>query len=131
MLRWRQTFCIKECFVSQKNGFRLLTENARLVERLSQYKLPMALFNMMPLDNNIMSHIRLQLPPEMEEGKKYPMIVRVYSGPGTYRVKDSFDLGMIILFLILELDNSPVILTWDTHFVVYLLSKYFLPGNRI
>ncbi|CAK1549748.1 unnamed protein product [Leptosia nina] len=79
-------------YISQNNGYKLLTENARLVEKLRQYKLPMALYNMMPLDNKVMSHIKLQLPPQMEEGRKYPMIVRVYSGPGTSRVKDSFDL---------------------------------------
>ncbi|XP_047510008.1 venom dipeptidyl peptidase 4 [Pieris napi] len=79
-------------YIAEKNGFKLLTGNGRLVEKLSNYKLPMALFNMMPLDNNLMSYIKLQLPPNMEEGKKYPMIVRVYSGPGTSRVKDNFDL---------------------------------------
>ncbi|XP_038206505.1 venom dipeptidyl peptidase 4 [Zerene cesonia] len=79
-------------YVTKKNGFKLLTKNARLNEKLSQYKMPMVMYNMVPLEEKVMSHIKLQMPPDMEEGKKYPMIVRVYSGPGTSRVKDVFDM---------------------------------------
>ncbi|XP_050675466.1 venom dipeptidyl peptidase 4-like isoform X1 [Leptidea sinapis] len=79
-------------YVAENNGFRLLTDNARLVEKLNEYKLPMVLYNKMPILDGVQAHIKLQLPPVMEDGRKYPMIVRVYSGPGTTRVKDNYDL---------------------------------------
>lgn len=56
----------------------------------------MALFNSIALDEDIVAHVKLLLPPEMQEGKKYPMVLRVYSGPGTTRVKDNFNLGTYV-----------------------------------
>lgn len=56
--------------------------------------MPLVLFNKISLEDDTMAHIKLLLPPEMKPGKKYPMIVRLYAGPGTTRVKDTYDLGI-------------------------------------
>ncbi|XP_072936332.1 venom dipeptidyl peptidase 4 isoform X2 [Epargyreus clarus] len=77
---------------TQQDTFKLITDNAALYERLSQYKLPMALFNVITLEEDNRANIQLLLPPDMETGKKYPMIVKVYGGPSTSRVKDCYDL---------------------------------------
>lgn len=79
--------------------FKVMIENTRLLDRLSRYKLPMVLFNVINLEEDLKAHIKLLLPPEMEPGKKYPMIVRLYAGPGTTRVKDSYDLGKSFLII--------------------------------
>lgn len=60
---------------------------------MSHYNLPPALFNVLPLGDDVTSHVKLMLPPNMQKGVQYPMVVRVYAGPGTTRVKDSYDLG--------------------------------------
>ncbi|PZC83344.1 hypothetical protein B5X24_HaOG208108 [Helicoverpa armigera] len=77
---------------SAADSFKLIKDNLRLKEKLRQYKLPMILFNVVYAGENPLGHVKLLLPPNMKTGEKYPMIVRVYAGPGTSRVKDSFDL---------------------------------------
>ncbi|XP_046961620.1 venom dipeptidyl peptidase 4-like [Vanessa cardui] len=86
-------------YMSQKDTFKTLTENKRLAQKLKQYKLPMALFNMIPLEQDLKSNVKLLLPPDMETGKKYPMVVRLYAGPGTSRVLDSYDLEYYNMYL--------------------------------
>lgn len=80
----------------QEDSFKLIKDNIRLKEKLRQYRLPMILFNVLSVGENPLGHVKLLLPPDMKSGVKYPMIVRVYAGPGTSRVKDNFDLGMTI-----------------------------------
>lgn len=63
----------------------------------------MMLFNVVSIGNTMLGHVKLTLPPNMQSGVKYPMVVRVYSGPGTSRVKDSFDLGMNDVQIICQL----------------------------
>lgn len=58
----------------------------------------MVLFNVITLGEKLKAHIKLLLPPEMEKDKKYPMIVRLYAGPGTSKVRDSYDLGNYIFW---------------------------------
>ncbi|XP_032529927.2 venom dipeptidyl peptidase 4 [Danaus plexippus] len=86
-------------FKSQNRGFKIITENSKLLEKLSRYKMPLVLFNKISLEEDTMAHIKLLLPPEMKPGKKYPMIVRLYAGPGTTRVKDTYDLEYYNLYL--------------------------------
>lgn len=84
-------------FTFQADKLALVKDSTKLSEKLSQYKMPMALFNVIPLGEGLYAHIKLLLPPEMVTGQKYPLIVRVYAGPGTVRVKDNFDLGEFYL----------------------------------
>ncbi|KAL0894609.1 hypothetical protein ABMA27_013171 [Loxostege sticticalis] len=82
-----------------EDRFGLIKDNAPLVEKLSHYNLPPALFNVLPLGDDVTSHVKLMLPPNMQKGVQYPMVVRVYAGPGTTRVKDSYDLEFYNMYL--------------------------------
>ncbi|XP_013133891.1 PREDICTED: venom dipeptidyl peptidase 4-like [Papilio polytes] len=84
---------------AKTNGLKIIVYNNELSEKLRRYRLPMALFNSIALDEDIVAHVKLLLPPEMQEGKKYPMVLRVYSGPGTTRVKDNFNLEYYASYL--------------------------------
>ncbi|CAH0603285.1 unnamed protein product [Chrysodeixis includens] len=77
---------------SRQDTFKLIKDNSRLKDKLRQYKLPMILFNVVAMGDAPLGHVKLLLPPNMKSGVKYPMVVRVYAGPGTSRVKDNFDL---------------------------------------
>ncbi|KAG6459334.1 hypothetical protein O3G_MSEX011338 [Manduca sexta] len=77
---------------SVADTLKLLQDNRRLTDTLSQYKLPMTLFNMINIGEEIRAHVKLLLPPGIKSGEKYPMVVRVYAGPGTTRVRDNYDL---------------------------------------
>ncbi|XP_049872688.1 venom dipeptidyl peptidase 4 [Pectinophora gossypiella] len=84
---------------SRTDTLKLVKENKRLTDKLSQYELPMVLFNKIPLGDDLVAHIKLLLPPEVKKNEKYPMVVRVYSGPGTTRVKDNYDLEYYTTYL--------------------------------
>ncbi|XP_045458917.1 venom dipeptidyl peptidase 4-like [Melitaea cinxia] len=86
-------------YTSETDTFKTLADNSRLTTKLKQYKLPMVLFNVITLGEKLRAHIKLLLPPEMEKDKKYPMIVRLYAGPGTSRVRDSYDLEYYSMYL--------------------------------
>lgn len=73
-----------------------MKDSTKLSEKLSQYKMPMTLFNVIPLGDDVYAHVKLLLPPDVVQGQKYPLVVRVYAGPGTVRVKDNFDLGKFL-----------------------------------
>ncbi|CAH0404697.1 unnamed protein product [Chilo suppressalis] len=77
-----------------KNGIvETIKDNLMLAQKLSHYKLPLTLFNIVPLEDDVVAHVELLLPPDIEQDKKYPMILRVYAGPGTTRVRDGFDIS--------------------------------------
>ncbi|CAH0749131.1 unnamed protein product [Diatraea saccharalis] len=83
-----------------KNGKAdIIKNNANLAEKLSHYKIPLTLFNVITLEDDVMAHVKLSLPADIQQDKKYPMVLRVYAGPGTARVKDSFDLEFYGLYL--------------------------------
>lgn len=90
----------------QEDTFKLIKDNARLSDKLRQYKLPMTLFNVLTIAEDVMANVKLQLPPGIKAGEKYPMIVRVYAGPGTTRVKDNFDLGMYFNSTLISSPNN-------------------------
>lgn len=84
---------------TREDTFKLIKDNARLKETLKMYYQPMTLFNVVSVGDNMLAHVKLLLPPNMKSGIKYPMVVRVYSGPGTSRVKDNFDLEYYNMYL--------------------------------
>lgn len=86
-------------YSAQTDEFVLLKDNLRLNEKLSKYKLPMTLFNKIHLEDDLTANIKLLLPPVIEKGQQYPMVVRVYAGPGTARVLDNFDLEYYNMYL--------------------------------
>lgn len=90
-------------FLFQKDTLKLIKNNADLKLTLSQYKLPMALFNTITMENGIRANVRLLLPPTMESGQKYPMIVKIYAGPGSSTVKDAYEMGQYLFIVCFSL----------------------------
>ncbi|XP_063838892.1 venom dipeptidyl peptidase 4-like [Ostrinia nubilalis] len=86
-------------YICNGDRFLLLKDNAQLAHKLSQYKLPLTLFNVLPLGEDVTSHVKLLLPADMQKDVQYPMILRVYAGPGTTRVKDNYDLEFYNMYL--------------------------------
>ncbi|KAL4715180.1 hypothetical protein ACJJTC_012227 [Scirpophaga incertulas] len=84
---------------SESVKFYVLRDNANLKDKLKHYKHPMPLFNVISLGDEINAHAKLLLPPEMKANKKYPMILRVYAGPGTARAKDTFEMEFYNMYL--------------------------------
>ncbi|KAI8427637.1 hypothetical protein MSG28_002118 [Choristoneura fumiferana] len=61
------------------DSFKLLKDNFKLSEKFSKYNLPMALFNTISLGDDVMANVKLLLPPVIEKGQKYPMVVQYYN----------------------------------------------------
>lgn len=60
--------------------------NHRLHASLTNVSLPMIKYHQIPLKSGFDAIVRLQLPPNLDtSGKtKYPMLIDVYAGPGSY-----------------------------------------------
>lgn len=55
--------------------------------------MPALKYDEIDLGNGFTAKVRLQLPNNLDENKKYPMIVDVYGGPDSYAVTNKFDIG--------------------------------------
>lgn len=60
---------------------------------ISGKALPSVKYDEIDLENGFTAKVRLQLPPNLDESKKYPMLVDVYGGPDSYAVTHKFDIG--------------------------------------
>ena len=71
-----------------------LVTNEALSEELSLKNLPKISNFDVDIDNgNYKAKVRLYLPHDFDENKKYPMLVNVYAGPNSQQVSDRFKLG--------------------------------------
>lgn len=104
----------------------LVKDSTKLSEKLSQYKMPMTLFNVIPLGDNLYAHVKLLLPPEIVQGHKYPLVVRVYAGPGTVRVKDNYDLGKFLSVLGIFLCHCIL-----THIIKHIFKRVYHQAGTI
>lgn len=73
--------------------------NSRLRSRLAQLKLPTYEDYEIELppnaengENPYKIRARVFFPPNLVQGKKYPLLVDVYGGPGSQRVSDSYGI---------------------------------------
>lgn len=69
-----------------------LQNNTRLRERVEKLALPQVKSFPVVISGNYYSQIRMFLPPGLREDEitRYPMVLHVYSGPGTQLVTDKF-----------------------------------------
>lgn len=69
--------------------------NHRLHTSLTNVSLPTIKYHQIPLKNGFDAIVKLQLPPNIDTtGKtKYPMLVDVYAGPGSYAGLDKWEIG--------------------------------------
>lgn len=69
--------------------------NAQVEKRWANYSTPVIQYHRVPLDSGFDAIVQLSLPENLDtSGKtKYPMLVDVYAGPGSFAGEDRFDVG--------------------------------------
>uniref|UniRef100_A0A1A9V199 Venom dipeptidyl peptidase 4 n=1 Tax=Glossina austeni TaxID=7395 RepID=A0A1A9V199_GLOAU len=67
--------------------------NTDFLEKLSKKLRPTIKYMNVTLADGSQGIARLSLPPNLDEKKKYPLIVFVYGGPNSVRVTNSFTVG--------------------------------------
>jgi len=67
-------------------------DNLELEEKLNTKMLPERIDTSVEVEGGFTAPVKIQLPPHMEEGTKYPVLVYVYGGPGSQQVTDSWTL---------------------------------------
>ncbi|XP_028039799.1 venom dipeptidyl peptidase 4-like [Bombyx mandarina] len=77
---------------AKKETFKLIKDNKKLIDTLQMYQLPLTHFIAMSIGNEVNANVKLILPAGIKQGEQYAMVVRVYAGPGTTRVRDNYDL---------------------------------------
>lgn len=70
-------------------------ENNGLQKMLQNRTKPITVYERIPLDNGFEAAVKLQLPPnaDLSGRKKYPMLIDVYAGPGSYAGSDEWKYG--------------------------------------
>ena len=68
-------------------------DNLQLEEKLKDKILPERIDTSVEVDGGFTAPVKIQLPPHMEDGVRYPVLVYVYGGPGSQQVSDSWTLG--------------------------------------
>lgn len=71
----------------------LLQDNEVLAGKLTSKVLPTRLDTMIEVADGFLAPVKLLLPPHMQEGVQYPLIVYVYGGPGSQMVDDRWSVG--------------------------------------
>lgn len=72
--------------------------NQALRQRLTEYALPRSEIFHVPVDGGFNAAVKMLLPPEIdlensEDSEKYPLLVRVYGGPGSVRINSAYGIG--------------------------------------
>lgn len=73
--------------------------NAALRLRIEEYALPRTEIFHLPVEGGFQAAVKMLIPPEIDFDnadsvtEKYPMIVRVYAGPGSVRINSAFGVG--------------------------------------
>jgi len=87
---------VPQVYLYQTNpNQRLLTlvDNAKLSADLSTKSLPKVSNLNIPVANGkYQAKVRLYLPPDFSESKRYPLVINVYGGPNSQQVNDRFKL---------------------------------------
>ena len=86
-----------QTFPNEKIG--TLVTNSRLSDRLLEKNLPKVSNLDVSIDNGkYNAKVRLYLPHDFNENRKYPLLVNVYAGPNSQQVNDRCVLNNIYYF---------------------------------
>ncbi|XP_055384086.1 venom dipeptidyl peptidase 4 isoform X2 [Condylostylus longicornis] len=66
--------------------------NDRIRTSLQNVALPTTKILTIDVDDGFTAKVQLQLPPNLDHSKKYPMLIEVYGGPDSYAVTDKWSL---------------------------------------
>ncbi len=94
-------------------AIKVLEANAELQKKLDDARLPQATFSRMRVSDSLELESWVMKPPVMEPGKKYPVLMYCYGGPGAQTVKDDWSgpnyLWFAMLaqqgFIVVSVDN--------------------------
>jgi hypothetical protein len=64
----------------------MLEANQELLIKLQDKIVPRRLDKMIEIDEGFQVPVKMLFPPDMREGVKYPLLVKVYSGPGSQMI---------------------------------------------
>ncbi len=70
---------------------RILEDNNKLKERMTEYKFAEKEFINIPVSENFMLNAYIIKPADFVPGKKYPVLMHVYGGPESQSVADDWD----------------------------------------
>ena len=79
-------------------------KNENLRKKLKEYELPQIKIFHVTVGGKFQAPVKIQFPPEIDLEKpdevteKYPLLVRVYGGPGSVRIADTFSIGYQVNF---------------------------------
>lgn len=73
-------------------------QNTALRDLLTGYALPRQEIFHVPVEGGFDAAVKMLLPPEIdlenpEANDKYPLLVRVYGGPGSVRINSAYSVG--------------------------------------
>lgn len=69
-----------------------IENNDALRSRLAGVRMPSKVYDVMKLDADTEAYVSMILPPNFNEGGKYPMLVDVYGGPDSTSVTNRFSI---------------------------------------
>ncbi|KAK6543980.1 diacylglycerol pyrophosphate phosphatase [Orbilia ellipsospora] len=70
---------------------RTVQNNADLYKKIAQYKLPQITYLELKHPDGYTLNVKQTLPPNLDPGKKYPVLFTPYGGPGAQQVSQSFE----------------------------------------
>lgn len=78
--------------------------NTALRQKLTEYAMPRTQIFHVPVEGGFNAAVKMLIPPEVdltntEANDKYPLLVRVYGGPGSVRINSAFSVGYQVRIL--------------------------------
>ncbi|KAF3911629.1 Seprase [Arthrobotrys entomopaga] len=70
---------------------RTLQNNAKLYQKIAEYKLPKITYLELKHPDGYTLNVKQILPPNIDPGKKYPVLFTPYGGPGAQQVSQKFE----------------------------------------
>lgn len=98
---------VMELFSGAGKRVRLLGDSDSPVRR--EYRLGKEEIFRIPTADGFQLPARWCLPPDLDPGKKYPLVLEVYGGPGAPEVSDSFNCRWI--------DGRGAVVRWDARYM--------------
>ncbi|MFM9944862.1 MAG: S9 family peptidase [Bacteroidia bacterium] len=84
---------VTSIYNSTGTNLRVLEDNNALRIKMQDYKISMAEFGQLPIENNINLNYWMIKPKDFDPAKKYPLLMFVYGGPGSQQVLNSWGGG--------------------------------------
>ncbi|CAZ79556.1 unnamed protein product [Tuber melanosporum] len=100
--------------ISPDTPVRVINDNASLKNKLSEYALPKISWSTLKHPDGYELNFMEYLPPNFHKGKKYPVIFRIYGGPGSQRTQKVFRQTIdFITYLGLDPELEYIVITVD------------------